>query len=1023
MSRFFSNIFNWICRKPDIPEINPNIIFERNISSDNDFWISCILDPTLDIKYINGFVTKILDTDMCLINNQYHYKPKTEKEIRDFPSLELNCPVRVSLYRKKNSNEWIVASCFSSNKEGDHHQPAKIIPNPVVGVELNDNTTINGQWLNTNEVNKNITNEKNDIQDVMTVQVLGEMPKVVDLEQELIIQILFRNNSYVKEQKLFDYQTMQGKRVQLSIINKQNTPVTIGVQSQCIFDITLKGRYLGRSIEKVEFNFIDIIYKVGVNIDVTDSRIIIPQNPNAYVKHEVDMKRILELQNEHLIPGVLIGKKVQFPYRQIGQWNIPPQLTKCYWTDNGKFNTNVSTEVKEQIEKLYPAAFQTLTYQNYKAKFHTLLFMEEIEGTMALQKYAKDRIHFETNGEFLSLKMSDLSEQRPSLIPGDRAVVTDVPNCTKRLGDKERYEGIIHKVLANEIWLKFDAEFHNKCGHWDYSVNFFSSRIIHRKQHDVLNEVWKNSHLGESFLFPYKSELEYKPPRLYIMEDNEMNENTSNADNLKENNTLSSKLNIIKELKWFNENLNFEQKTAVINILKGEARPMPYLIYGPPGTGKTITLTESIIQVYKEFSKSKLLICAPTNSAVDILMGKLIGSELFNITILKRLIGYTHLYSSSYNMDYDKYCFLPELESSCHVPQDPDSKLIRKNDILKLRIVVTTEGTAGLLYTMGLKKGIFSHIFIDEAGQSTEPESLLPLSFLDPCQGQVVLAGDPKQLGPVIMSRLVKTAGLGQSMLARLINFPSYMRDPVCFQEYNGFNPKVITHLVQNYRSLPEIVNNFSKLFYNSFLVATKLEPDSSERKLLSDLSENHHWNIGCDGPIIVHGIMGENNQDPYSPSWFNPHEAFQVLLYVTRLIKVGISTNEIGIITPYSAQVNKINELLRMYHSDINLPRVGTVEMFQGQEKTIVIISMVRSKCSLGNEKDTKFNIGFLNTKTRTNVALSRAKALLIIIANPLTMNMSTEWKYVLSNAVKSKNYVGCNIPNKKLQSELIIN
>lgn len=95
-------------------------------------------------------------------------------------------------------------------------------------------------------------------------------------------------------------------------------------------------------------------------------------------------------------------------------------------------------------------------------------------------------------------------------------------------------------------------------------------------------------------------------------------------------------------------------------------------------------------------------------------------------------------------------------------------------------------------------------------------------AFLDPNQnGQVVLAGDPKQLGPVIMSQLAKMFGLGQSMLSRFINYPSYCKDPNMFPEYSGYNPKVITHLIRNYRSLPEIVHCFSKLFYDSMLVAT----------------------------------------------------------------------------------------------------------------------------------------------------------------------------------------------------------
>lgn len=87
--------------------------------------ISCILDPTLDIKYVDGIITKILDTDKCLINDIYHYQPKTIKEIRNFSYLEVRSPVRVSLYKKKDSNEeWKVASCFLS-KDGHHTQAAR----------------------------------------------------------------------------------------------------------------------------------------------------------------------------------------------------------------------------------------------------------------------------------------------------------------------------------------------------------------------------------------------------------------------------------------------------------------------------------------------------------------------------------------------------------------------------------------------------------------------------------------------------------------------------------------------------------------------------------------------------------------------------------------------------------------------------------------------------------------------------------------------------------------------------------
>lgn len=177
-----------------------------------------------------------------------------------------------------------------------------------------------------------------------------------------------------------------------------------------------------------------------------------------------------------------------------------------------------------------------------------------------------------------------------------------------KLGKSGHYEGIIHKVLADEIWLKFDPEFHIICEHLDFSVNFFISRTMYRKQHEVVQEMWKNNRLGESFLFPFRDLMEYKPSKLKILSDEKINSDNGYKNNLKnDSNTLLPQPSIVQKIRWFNSTLNFEQKSAVVNILKGEGRPMPYIIYGPPGTGKTITLTESIIQVYKSFPKSKLV--------------------------------------------------------------------------------------------------------------------------------------------------------------------------------------------------------------------------------------------------------------------------------------------------------------------------------------------------------------------------------------------------------------------------------
>lgn len=100
------------------------------------------------------------------------------------------------------------------------------------------------------------------------------------------------------------------------------------------------------------------------------------------------------------------------------------------------------------------------------------------------------------------------------------------------------------------------------------------------------------------------------------------------------------------------------------------------------------------------------------------------------------------------------------------------------------------------------------------------------------------------------------------------------------------------------------------------------------------------------------------------------------------------------------------------MYHPTVKLPKVGSVEMFQGQERMVILISMVRSQSSIGMDIDKRFKLGFLMAKERTNVAISRAKALLIIIGNPFTMQHNQKWNYILKKAIREDNYLGCTVP-----------
>lgn len=132
------------------------------------------------------------------------------------------------------------------------------------------------------------------------------------------------------------------------------------------------------------------------------------------------------------------------------------------------------------------------------------------------------------------------------------------------------------------------------------------------------------------------------------------------------------------------------------------------------------------------------------------------------------------------------------------------------------RITIGTCNALGILYNMGFPRGHFSHILVDEAGQATEPELMIPLSFIHSDYGQVVLAGDPMQLGPVVQSKAANYYGLGESFLARLLHLFPYQRDPEGYD--TCYDPRLVTKLLINYRSLPEILDLPNSLFYESEL-------------------------------------------------------------------------------------------------------------------------------------------------------------------------------------------------------------
>ena len=165
-------------------------------------------------------------------------------------------------------------------------------------------------------------------------------------------------------------------------------------------------------------------------------------------------------------------------------------------------------------------------------------------------------------------------------------------------------------------------------------------------------------------------------------------------------------------------NLNEEQLNAVEMILGCKGR-VPYMINGPPGTGKTMTLVEVILQLYRSCKDSRILICASSNSAADHILEKIRKetdvkireNDIFRLNAASRPVD-------DMKPEYMQFCFFEQSLFWCPPLQA----------LLRYRIIISTYMSSTLLYTEGVKKGHFSHIILDEAGQASEPETIVPIS-------------------------------------------------------------------------------------------------------------------------------------------------------------------------------------------------------------------------------------------------------------------------------------------------------
>ena len=642
------------------------------------------------------------------------------------------------------------------------------------------------------------------------------------------------------------------------------------------------------------------------------------------------------------------------------------------------------------LEASLSVALSPLTYSFH---FGDLLKLEEVQQEEDIKEYSLEQVTMRRNpshGGTLELHVPGLSEARPSVMKGDKVTA-------KHPSLKDRYRGTVVHANEESVLLEFHPHFHRVfVDGMKFDVDF----TVRRTPALLMHSAVQAAVASDGLLFPQILDQEQE---------------------------LAASAAVSRAtLSLANPSLNERQQLAVRAAQASAAitRGAPYLIFGPPGTGKTSTLVEYVFQEWKKKQGTCLmLVAAPSNSASDVLTHRLL--QVIPARSIRRCNAFQRS-KSAVPGDVLTVSNWSEESGGFSLPEEPTVGVsifvctctTARKLVLTWKLPPRQQGLLGgfLSSFMSSKPKFdgFSHVCIDEAGQSTEPECLCAISGALLPAGRVVLAGDPKQLGPVLRSTLASEKGLGTSLLERLISNPVFphserVSEPLPEGCFDGFHHCYTTMLNKNYRSHPALLRVPNDLFYRGRLEACADPMRVNAFCNFSELTEVAK-KIPGGFPYIFHGVEGEDMREGNSPSWFNPIEATECLSYIKKVLAHrggGVKASDIGVITPYHKQSMKIKELLRK--QQLAGVQVGSVELFQGGEKDVIILSAVRSSPDQ-LAADEKHALGFLKNPKRFNVAVTRAKALLVIIGNPFILARDPCWRRAIDYAKTNGAYKGCD-------------
>lgn len=726
-----------------------------------------------------------------------------------------------------------------------------------------------------------------------------------------------------------------------------------------------------------------------------------------------------------------------------------------------------------EVQRLYEKA-----YDNYKIKITT-------------PSAASTQGGMQNNG-VAQFKVMGIADGRPSIQPGDTVLIRPhepiyVP--LRSVSGSQTVE-VVSRVLAvnrgkenkkvqqkDQVLISWveDRFLDMHLKRQFCTVRFIPASTAHERCLTALSWLKSiNPYVARDILFPSKPPKLPPPPAI--------EESNTDADTTEEREYEKLNTNQARFVQMVTARTAYPTKERV--------RP-PMVLTGPAGTGKTKTLLATILQILRmdqqqrlqrnqqETStsneskplRSRILICTPSHTACDVITERLVNflSEVLqkesNDGNLKKIRDKVR------KMVFRLYDGATRAVNTVPVQVLPYTRqggdggqfvLPDTQELLDFSVIVCTCHDAHILYLAGLtnsslrrqrvsfqsdmerrirESGLelcgtiegsssphFTHLFIDEAAQATEPECLIPLSVVvddDPgaIKVEIALCGDPRQLGPSIYSPKA-LEGLQRSLLERLLRLPvdtygggrDHLMGPhtpdsrlsldemieYSFQK-TDYRQHLSVFLNLSYRGHPSFLYMPSKLFY--FDKLTSICKNASDNKWIKAvrkielLSENAYPESRAskqmDWPVVFRGVKGKCTSMAIgtyfgSNCWCNLEEARVMVDMIKEVKKAGILTSSIGVMAAFRAQVVLIRKLLRA--EKLGNVNVGMVEDYQSMERHVIILSLTRTNKSL-MQADVTSGEGLFRQPKRMNVALTRAERVLVVVGEPNIMREDKAW------------------------------